>query len=96
VCSPTGACEPAPRRGANIFDCGYAAPEPRGWYDAQKQGARNDYCRTVGPPQGKRFSCALAGTDTPNTPQGMIIDPRAEHDPEGPGDFCWQKRGLQG
>lgn len=33
---------------------------PRGWFDAQCQGATNDYCRWVGNPA--YWSCALAGS----------------------------------
>lgn len=49
---------------ATINDCGYS-DDIAGWYDAQKQGACNDYCRTVGPSPPDHpntwIACVLAG-----------------------------------
>lgn len=59
-----------PRQTTTLTDLGYAdgAKEiaslgypPRGWYDAQSQGANNDYCRAVGKSPMIFWSCALAG-----------------------------------
>lgn len=42
-----------------IADCGYNTGD-RGWYDAQGQGVKNDYCRRVGDDMSW-FACQLAG-----------------------------------
>lgn len=34
---------------------------PRGWFDAQCQGAAHDYCRWLGGGANATWSCALAG-----------------------------------
>jgi len=92
TCSAAGACTPAPRPSAAVVtDCGY--PTPRGWYDVQKQGVKNDYCRNVGGPGPVWFSCALAGTTTSAnqyTPQTQVVDPASSHDALVTGDICFQ------
>lgn len=69
-----------------ISDCGYSHLR-RGWYDVQKQGVKNDYCRYVGPGAGVDhvwFSCQLAGAASPLTMPGEINvhpdDPHDDHD----------------
>jgi hypothetical protein len=37
----------------------------RGWYDVQKQGVQNDYCRYVGVLTNPGWACALAGSTNP-------------------------------
>ena len=70
-----------------IKDPGYLGTCPRGWFDAQNQGVRNDYCRWVGkcgcrneglqPHEGQDcsdesyWSCALAGGTTEHTSRGQ-------------------------
>lgn len=57
---------PIKPRQTNIKDCGYG-DRLRGWFDAQDQGAKNDYCRYVGgtATAAPTFQCALAGSDKP-------------------------------
>ncbi len=65
----------APRQ-TGITDPGYANL-PRGWYDAQCQGATNDYCRWVGNESddtGIWWSCALAGSSNQYTPPGQFSE----------------------
>ena len=50
-----------------LTDLGYSSM-PRGWYDAQCQGAANDYCRYVGDAPNIWWSCALAGTTNQYSP----------------------------
>ena len=70
-----------PRRNP-IIDCGYR-DRPRGWYDIQNQGVKNDYCRVVGDPGNTWFSCYLAGTNPINhiTPSSQIINPNQPNEP---------------
>lgn len=49
-------------RRADIRDWGYNDGYA-GWFDVQKQGACNDYCRNVGDSPNVFFACALAGQD---------------------------------
>lgn len=70
-----------------LVDLGYDW-QPRGWYDMQNQGVRNDYCRHVGDggPPGGWFSCSLAGSDQPYTANpytggGPLYDDSLPHDP---------------
>lgn len=68
-----GVCvTPAPvkPRWSNIADCGYGT-QLHGWFDAQGQGVKNDYCRFVGDEPGW-FACALAGSTNPYTPKGQF------------------------
>lgn len=74
--APKPAIKPRPDP---IIDCGYQTGR-RGWYDAQNQGARNDYCRYVGDAPGIWFSCHLAGATSNTTPSGFVIDPNSPHD----------------
>jgi hypothetical protein len=42
-----------------------------GWFDVLGQGCKNDYCRWVKTElDGVYYSCALAGSHSPNTPPG--------------------------
>lgn len=80
-CGPGKACigtmcvavSPAPPppvvkpRAAQIRDCGWQ-DRLRGWFDAQGQGVRNDYCRYVGNAEDKNFSCVLAGSGQEYSP----------------------------
>jgi hypothetical protein len=95
TCTAEGVCAPAPRQ-KNIADCGYGpggpiSPAPRGWYDIQKQGVKNDYCRMVG--GGKEpvyFSCALAGARSQATPDGQVAyGPKLPSEPLSPADNCY-------
>ncbi len=65
-----GAAQILPRQ-SNIRDLGYS-DRPRGWYDAQCQGADNDYCRWVGDAPNIFWSCALAGATSEYTPGGIF------------------------
>ena len=64
-------------------DFGYGDDCPRGWYDVQRQGVRNDYCRWVGGRQPfggchgtlSHWSCALAGSSEDGTPEGKYYEP---------------------
>lgn len=47
-------------RQTQIRDCGWQ-DHLYGWFDAQGQGVKNDYCRFVGNIDDKNFSCAIAG-----------------------------------
>ena len=67
-----------------INDCGYAGTG--GWYDIQKQGVKNDYCRTVGD-DPKWTACALAGGGDQLTRVGPNLGDRAEL---APGDVCYR------
>jgi hypothetical protein len=60
-------------------DMGYDY-KPRGWYDMQNQGVRNDYCRWVGDAASPWFSCTLAGSDAHLTPKEVIYSDSAPHD----------------
>lgn len=68
-------------RTTNVADCGYPS-RPRGWYDVQGQGARNDFCRFVGDLPGW-FTCKLAGSNVEMTPQGKYPSTKGDepHDP---------------
>ncbi len=46
----------------------------RGWYDAQCQGAANDYCRYVGDAPNVWWSCALAGSNNEYSPAGLFTE----------------------
>jgi hypothetical protein len=78
--APAPVIKPKPEK---LLDCGYQHLR-RGWYDAQGQGAKNDYCRFVGPGAGvphRWFSCYLAGADKHITmPNELTMDPNAPHD----------------
>jgi len=82
--APAPAPTPAPGskpRAADSSDCGYPN-RPRGWYDIQGQGVRNDFCRFVGNWPGW-FSCKLAGSTAEMTAQGTYPDAKGNdaHDP---------------
>jgi hypothetical protein len=62
-----------PRWDLNGVDMGYY-DMPRGWYDAQCQGAANDYCRYVGTPPSIWWSCALAGSSNQYTDPGIYVE----------------------
>jgi len=62
------------------IDCGYYN-KTRGWYDIQKKGVYNDYCRYVGDPPNIWFSCQLEGSSNPYTPPSQKIDPEQIHLP---------------
>ena len=80
------------RRPTVVSDCGYAGTG--GWYDAQRQGVKNDYCRTVGD-NPTWFACALAGTSIQLSPGGPgeapLVSPADPHDPLAPGDVCYRR-----
>lgn len=62
-----------PRWPLNIINTGDAT-RGSGWYDIQCQGALNDYCRWLGRDNSSYFSCALAGSTSPNTLPGEISE----------------------
>lgn len=65
VQTPTSTAQPPKAvmtRRADIRDWGYNDGYA-GWFDVQKQGACNDYCRNVGDAPNVFFACALAGQE---------------------------------
>jgi hypothetical protein len=62
-----------PRWDLTRVDMGFKE-RPRGWYDAQCQGAVNDYCRYVGTPPSIWWSCALAGSSNQYTDPGTFFE----------------------
>ena len=73
---PTKIIAPKPNK---IIDCGYNG-QPKGWYDINNQGAKNDFCRYVGD-SPEWFSCMIAGSNQPYTPREKVINPNLPHDP---------------
>jgi len=73
---PTKIIAPKPNK---IIDCGYYG-QPKGWYDINNQGAKNDFCRYVGD-SPEWFSCMIAGSNQPYTPREKVINPNLPHDP---------------
>lgn len=69
-------------RQTNITDRGYQ-DRTHGWYDMQKQGVNNDYCRYVGDNPNTWFSCALAGASNqytnPPSQGGPVFNPDLSH-----------------
>lgn len=76
-----------PRQCATITDCGYP-DHPRGWYDVQKLGVANDFCRYVGNPPAY-FSCALAGSTAQYSPAGAYDPTLFPLTEMKPGDRCY-------
>jgi hypothetical protein len=65
---------PVKPRWPKVSDCGYP-DHIYGWFDAQAQGAKNDYCRWVGNDTATEkpyFACALAGSTDAYTAPGRF------------------------
>ena len=74
-------------------DEGYPA-QPRGWYDAQCQGASNDYCRFVGDQPDVFWSCALAGGVEDISAPGVFSEDGTSKEPccgAGEQIKCWYR-----
>jgi hypothetical protein len=88
VPTPLASAAPVKARQTLITNCGYA-DKPRGWFDIQGQGVRNDYCRFVsaGSTGQAKFVCALAGGTEQETPVDEARSTGAFTAP-GPGEPC--------
>lgn len=53
-----------PNRPADMIDCGYP-DRPRGWYDMEGRGYRNDFCRHIGDYPGW-WACTVQGRKNPD------------------------------
>jgi len=74
-------------RPANIIDCGYAGTG--GWYDIQKQGVKNDYCRTVG--DNPKFTACVLASESLNGNQYVKVGPHlGDREELAPGDVCYR------
>jgi hypothetical protein len=71
--APPVVVKPRPK---SVNDCGYDSAD-RGWYDAQGQGVKNDFCRRVG--DGSWFACQLAGKSPADGP-GWHLTPKGAMD----------------
>ena len=73
ICLLVGICGGLLTHRPHIKDGGFL-DSSRGWFDAQCQGATNDYCRYVGDKPNDFWSCALAGGDEDLTAPGMYSE----------------------